>query len=187
MKQLFLDMDGVLVNWDKGCHELHGLNHMPGGEWPYKFGPEGWHFYRELGMTVPQLFKGQDREFWANLEWMPDGKKILQICEAKFGDNICLLTSPHDADGVIDGRKDWIKKHMPHYTHRHLIGDYKNACAHGESVLVDDCQGNITSWQEAEGIGVMVPRPYNSQYKLRKVAAEMVEQRLHKIVRNNNE
>lgn len=183
MKRLFLDMDGVLVNWDKGCHELHGIPYRPGGKWPYKLGPDGWHFYRELGMTVPQLFRGQNRDFWANLEWMPDGRKLLQICESKFGRNITLLTSPYDNDGTVDGRKDWIKRHMPGYIHRVLIGDPKEACAHPDAVLVDDCEENIKNWQKMDGIGVMVPRPYNSLFKVRSIATDVVEARLHKIVK----
>lgn len=179
--RLFLDMDGVLCNWDKGCHLLHGLKHDQ-NNWPYKFGPEGWHFYKEIPMTVPQLFKGQDREFWANLEWMPDGKEILRSCESKFGDNVCLLTSPYDNTGAVDGRKDWIKKHMPKYVHKHLIGDPKEFCAHDEAILVDDCEDNIKKWRDAGGIGVLVPRPYNSLFKMRRASAAVVEAQLHQIV-----
>lgn len=189
MKQLFLDVDGVLCDWNKGAHELHSLPYVQ-GEWPYKLGPDGWYWNEQLEkpIVIEAIFRPMDRKFWANLEWLPDGKEILRICEAKVGrKNICLLTNPWNGDGVVDGRKDWIRNNMPYYVEndQYLIGPCKKACAHSESILVDDRQQNIIDWQNNEGIGVMVPRAWNSRYKLRHVAAEHVEQRLHSIVRIN--
>jgi len=189
MKRLFLDVDGVLCDWNKGCHLLHGLPYKD-GVWPYKLGPEGWHFYKELGMTVLQLFKGMDREFWKNLDWCSDGKKILRICEAKVGrENICLLTDPWKGDGATDGRIDWIKQEMPYYWDhgQYLIGPCKKACAHQDAILVDDYEKNIIDWQGKDGIGLLVPRAYNSEYKIKHVAIEHIEMRLHKITGTSNE
>jgi hypothetical protein len=162
--QCFLDMDGVLVDWNKGTHILHGLS-WEEKRWPYEFGPGGWYFYKHgLGMSTSELFNGQDRKFWADLDWTPYGRDVLAVCEKYFGNTVCLLTSPFDQPGVVDGRKDWIKREMPEYTKRHLIGDYKNACAHPKAILIDDCQNNIDEWVKAGGLGVLLPRPYNNSH-----------------------
>ena len=178
--QLFLDMDGVLIDWNSGVHALHDIPLTP-GVWPYKLGPAGWNFHRQLGMTTEQLFKGQDRKFWANLQWITDGKEILEVCEKYFDDTICLLTSPYDADGVVDGRKDWIKREMPKYVERHLIGAYKTACAHPAAILIDDYEDNVQNWRKAGGIGILVPRPYNSLWSASLTPAAWVEFKLNNI------
>lgn len=172
--KLFLDMDGVLVNWCKGAHELHDIP-WKDGDWPYRRGCEGWYFYRELSMHTSELFAGQDREFWANLDWMPDGKEILKVCERHFGrENICLLTSPWDADGVIDGRCAWVNKHIPNYNGRMLVGACKEMCASPRSLLVDDCDANINKWKDNNGVGFLLPRPWNSREHVENKAVNLL-------------
>lgn len=172
--KLFLDMDGVLVNWCKGAHKLHNIP-LDDGNWPYKRGPEGWNWNRELGMSTSELFADQGREFWANLDWMPDGKEILEVCEYHFGrENICLLTNPWNANGVIDGRFDWVLKNMPDYYDRILVGACKEMCASPESLLVDDYDANIDNWEDSNGVGFLLPRPWNSREHVKNKAVDLL-------------
>lgn len=190
-KQLFLDVDGVLADWLKATFELRGVRYpdYTNGEWPYKRGPEGWYFYREEGWTSTQLFAGQaSREFWKNFKWTPDGKDILAICEKFFDGNICLLTAPYEGDGVVDGRKDWIKREMPGYMDRTLVGKCKEAIPVGNpnAILVDDWEENILSWRRAGGTGILLPRPYNSNEHLthRGGSAQWLESQLNNLTRS---
>jgi len=182
-KRLFLDMDGVLVNWLEGVHRL---NHWPytEGTWPYKMGPEGWYFYRELGVSGKNLFDGQGRAFWRSLEWLPEGKSVFKMCEGLFGNRMCLLTNPHDGEGVVDGRKDWIKREIPHMSKRVLIGACKEMCATPDTILIDDFEENIITWRNAGGIGVLMPSPWNSLHQQTKhyTPTEWVGENLIKIL-----
>ena len=166
-RKLFLDVDGVLCNWVKGAHEVHGVPYDP--EWPYIKGPAGWDFYKDprFDVTFDHLFDGMARQFWANLEWMPDGKEILSVCEEYFGDDICLLTAPHHGDGVVDGRLDWIESQMPQYRKRTLVGSCKEVIAEvggRNAILVDDWDRNLDAWKKAGGTAIHCPRPWNSLY-----------------------
>jgi len=165
MKRLFLDLDGVLINWLKGAHQVHDKEYHE--EWPYVRGPLGWHFYKDPKFNVSgaHLFDGMDRSFWANLEWTKDGKDILTLCEEHFGDDVYLLTAPHQQDGVVDGRMDWIRREMPEYVEKVLVGKCKKACAHGDTVLVDDWDENLYAWDNAGGIAVTCPRPWNCMHR----------------------
>jgi len=174
MRTLFLDVDGVLVDWLAGCHRLHGKRWSPGDAtlqyWPYTFGPKGWDFYKDPAFDVElkDLFTGMNRNFWASLGWMPDGPEILSKCERYFAGNVFLLSSPCHEDGTIDGRFDWINANMPKYRKRILVGDCKEAIAKAagpDAVLLDDWDRNTNAWTEAGGTAIVCPRPWNSAYK----------------------
>ena len=58
MPHVYLDMDGVLVNLEKGAYKVHGANL---GDVPK---PERWEKIRDT------------KDFWKNLEWMPGAEKL---------------------------------------------------------------------------------------------------------------
>lgn len=181
---IFLDMDGVLVNWVEGAHAIHRKPWSPGDEslekWPYKHGAEGWDFYKEprFNVSYENLFKGMHRYFWANLKWMPDGRSVLSLCEKYFPDRVFLLTAPHIQEGVIDGRMDWIRDNAPEYSRKVLVGYCKEAIATvggKRSILIDDWDRNINAWHAAGGRALMCPRPWNSDYNLAYKTLEVIE------------
>lgn len=171
--KLFLDMDGVLVNWFEGAHKIHGKPWSPGDDtpsgWRYTYGPEGWNFHDEehFNVTYENLFNGMHREFWANLNWHADGPAILGMCEEAFPGDVVLLTAPHLQDGVMDGRLEWIERNAPEYKRKVLIGYCKDAIAavgQENAILVDDWDRNINNWRKAGGMGLLCPRCWNSSY-----------------------
>lgn len=160
--KLFLDMDGVLVDWCKGAHNLHGVSWTP-GVWPYPTGSEGWDWHKTIGMADDELFTPMDSAFWANLDWMEDGKRLLNLCEKYVGfHNICLLTSPHNLSLSVSGRMAWIRSNLPEYVNKVLFGVPKEMCASRNTILVDDYDKNINKWVDNNGIGLLLPRPWNS-------------------------
>jgi len=168
MKRLFLDMDGVIVDWCKGAHEIHGLSEYDSDPdcWPYKWGPEGWDFNNEPEVNLPthKLFEPMGRGFWASLGWTKDGNSIATMVDTLLGENWCLLTNPWNGDGVIDGRRDWISRELPNMKNRVLVGACKSMCASPNAILVDDYDKNIDEWRKHGGIGFLYPRPWNSAH-----------------------
>jgi hypothetical protein len=170
----FLDMDGVLVDFHRGVHDVHGL---PYGRYPYPLGE--WEIIKYTGIAEADFWKPCGREFWAGLPWTSEGPEILRLCEEAFGQrDICLLSTPCSTPGCCDGKRDWINQHTPEYAEKFLFGPTKYLCAHDEAVLVDDRERSTWRFNQAGGWAVTVPRPWNSLHNhdtLGGVIAQMKE------------
>ena len=77
--------------------------------------------------------------------------------------------------GWVVGKINWIDKNMPEYSRRYLIGPAKQFCAGPDSILVDDSNKNIEDFAEAGGNVILVPRPWNSNYRERHCAMAWVK------------
>ena len=174
MKRAFLDMDGVLVDFIQGMIDVHNLGKTI-DELYFDY-PGEWDVTKILKMAAPAFWKPINEEFWAKLEWMPDGERLLKIVEDRFGrENVCLLTSPCANYGCYDGKMRWIERHLPKHYKRHLmVGGMKHLCASQNVVLIDDSDANIDKFRDHGGHGILVPRIWNSAHNLRELAAERV-------------
>lgn len=159
-------MDGVLVNFLGGACAFHnktydGLPHDPDNQAEQR----PWNIEPIFGMSAPDLWDPLGREFWANLEPLPHCHEVVEILTKKFGEeNICLLTSPVRTDGCIDGKMDWIRKHLPQFKRQFLVGPAKQFAASPNHVLVDDHAQNIEAFKDAGGHVFMMPAPWNHRF-----------------------
>lgn len=174
----FLDIDGVLADFGGGMHKALGLPYDP-NHWPYKKGPAGWTWYEELGLSFAEFDRLCTFDLWANLRWMPDGIRILNIIERRlFGkDNIRLLTAPMPNVESASGKMAWVKRHMPRYTKQLVIttAPKETFARVPDSILIDDCQDNFERWIAAGGQAQLVPRWWNNCHEQATRAAEVVE------------
>lgn len=164
-KVCFLDMDGVLVNF------VGGACRMLGRENPYglKQHMNNWDLPGILGVSLKEFYDPMGRDFWSQLEPMPDCFDILNVVESSFGrENVCLLTSPVHTPGCVEGKRDWLWKHLNHYARKGqvLFGSAKHFVAHGDAWLVDDRNENVDDFELAGGNAVLVPRFWNRNYDL---------------------
>ncbi len=176
MQRCFLDIDGVLADFDSGAHKALGLS-FDKGHWPYTRGPGGWDWYEELGLSLEEFDSHLGFDFWANLEWMPDGHDILRTVLRFFSPKqITLLTTPMPNVMSASGKVAWVKEHLPAYDNSLMvITDSKSVLAQVPgAVLVDDCQKNVNQWRAAGGVAVLVPRPWNNMYAFAESAVEDV-------------
>lgn len=166
IRRVLLDMDGVLVDFLGGACRLHnktyeGLPHDPDNQPEQK----PWDIEPLFEMTPPELWDPMGREFWANLDPLPHAFEVVDILTKRFGEeNICLLTSPVRTDGCIDGKMDWIRKHLPQFKRQFLVGPAKQFAASAQHVLVDDHAKNIEAFKDAGGHVFMFPAPWNHRY-----------------------
>ena len=158
-----LDLDGVLVDFMKGAHEFYGLPYSYDC-YPYEYATWDCMPPKDVTSMSPREFwDGLTAEFWASLEWMPDGKDILALIERYLPQSdICILTTPTLNHSSIAGKICWIEKEMPNYSRRFLVGPAKEFCASNHRVLIDDADHNIESFREAGGLTITVPRKWNS-------------------------
>jgi hypothetical protein len=166
-------MDGVLVDFVKGAKDFYNLD----------IEVKEWNFIKHLPMTTDEFWQPLGREFWANLEWMPDGREILDLVEYYFAPvDICLLSTPSFEPGCLAGKVDWINRHMPTYKHRYLLGPAKNFCANKDSILIDDHEANIQEFIQVSGYGLLCPRPWN-QFKSSENTINVLTNHLERVIR----
>lgn len=134
--KIYCDMDGVLVNFDKGYFQLTGIDSTEGLPNNHTF----WDPINKAGY-----------DFWFNLEWMPDGKRLWKYI-SKY--NPELLSAPSRQEDSRVAKHDWVNKELPGV---HLIlrsAKNKKEFATPKSILIDDRIANINDWREAGGIAI---------------------------------
>lgn len=135
----FIDLDGVLVDFNKGFMELCG-SRIPMREY------EDEEFAWELIKKTP--------DFWKQLLPMPGA---ISFWESLVPYRPCILTSPstHDTKRAILQKREWVDKwlgkHVPVFFRRS-----KNKCelASPDALLIDDWEPNIQSWRANGGIAI---------------------------------
>jgi len=169
--KLYLDIDGVIADFTTGLTRAVGVPYdYP--ESPYPFKPGVWDYFLELkdryGVTFEQCNAACNRDFWANLRWMYDGRDIVRVVIDVFSpDDIRLLTSPMPNLGSASGKMEWVDKNAPSMKKKTIITNVdKGEFAAPDRILIDDYDKNIDSWRAAGGIGIVCPRPWNSLRRL---------------------
>ena len=135
--KIYCDMDGVLVDFNKGYYELTGVD------------LEGRHL-NDTNFWDPINKAGYD--FWINLEWMSDGKKLWSYIE-KYGPE--LLSAPSRQNDSRVAKHDWVERELPGV---HLIlrsAKHKKDFASKNHILIDDRVDNIMDWVGAGGVGIL--------------------------------
>jgi nicotinamide mononucleotide adenylyltransferase len=135
--KIYCDMDGVLVDFEKGYEDLTGRSikgqHVSGG-------PDFWDPITKAGAS-----------FWIKLKWMPDGKQLWEYIKPY---NPVLLSAPSREESSKIGKYVWVKREMPGTKLILRSAERKQEFATPYSILIDDRKDNIERWKEAGGIGI---------------------------------
>lgn len=142
-RKIYLDMDGVLCNFEKKFKELSGQDFI---EYSNEYGwPKTWDVIEKEGV-----------EFWSELEWNPGGKKLWNFL--KKLDNVEILTgSPKYKVGEYakKGKEIWIDENIGNIKVNHIYGILKYTYVKNNDILIDDSERNCNSWKEAGGIAIL--------------------------------
>ena len=161
--RIFVDMDGVLVDFDKQFAQY--LKHNAGEDVDTA--------------TQYETANGKDRfqalvlewgeEYWSTMDWMPDGK---QLWDYVSGMNPTILSAPSRFKEVsVPGKEKWLKTHLSDLPNH----DIQTKCRRGwdkkskvilnnmkhryvastNDILIDDKLSNIELWRKAGGIGIL--------------------------------
>ena len=137
--KIFLDMDGVLVNFDQQFQELTGM--MP-REFESKYSSD--EFWEKID--------GAGVGFWRGMKWMPGGEALYN--RASQHDH-ALLSSPSRSEVSKIGKRLWRRDKTPD-TKLILARSYnKRKYAAPNHILIDDRADNIQQWRDAGGIGIL--------------------------------
>ena len=159
---VFLDMDGVFVNFHKGIYQAFNK--------PYSYATDlmtKWDFWEEWGTTSEGCNAICTTSFWQNLEWMHDGLDIFRETLKYFNpEQIYLLTCPMSNVESPTGKWMWVDKNLPKYYKRTIITKApKHLLARPDTLLIDDKDENVEKFIAAGGDAILVPRPWNKLYK----------------------
>jgi len=137
--RIFLDMDGVLVDFDQQFKDLTGM--MP-REFEAKYSTE--EFWEKID--------GAGVGFWRGMKWMPGGEELYK--RAAQHDHF-LLSSPSRSEISKIGKRLWRRDKTPN-TKLYLARSYnKRKFAAPNHILIDDREDNIQQWKDAGGIGIL--------------------------------
>ena len=155
---IFCDMDGVLVDFDEGYKELTGVSTQHADSQGKN---EFWGLFRDS-------LKNKDiseRSYWANLDWMPDGKQLWDYIKEY---NPYVLTAPSvnfdipfeerykmENNQSMQGKTEWVKR-LPNMKKIYFRSAARKADFAGPNkILIDDRKDTIDSWNANGGIGIL--------------------------------
>lgn len=181
--RIFLDVDGVLADWNGGVHARLGLDWPGVDQWPYTRGRDGWHWNKEVGLTFGQVSEVCDFDLWAGLGWMPDGATIYTAARRHCQD-VTLLTTCMPHVQSASGKVEWVQRNLPEMKRHMLVATESKAVLAGvpRSVLIDDSSKNVDAWREAGGTAILVPRPWNDDHFWSQAAVMVVFDRLKDVM-----
>ena len=136
-KQIYLDCDGVLADFDKGAEKVLGL---PTRVFEKRFGPGA--FWKRLA--------GADG-FFENLEPMPDA---FQLFEAVKDKSPIILTGLPRGNWAEPQKRRWAERHFPGVPVITTMAALKREHCHPGDVLVDDRDKHRHLWEQAGGVFV---------------------------------
>ena len=139
LPEIYCDLDQVLVDLMKGADEVVGgsfVTHDKDDRW------------KKINQT-----KG----FWANLDWMPGGRKLYQFI-ARYDPHVLSAYSARDPNSKL-GNMKWLNKHTKFSrSNINLVRraeKQKFATTNGKpNILIDDYLKNIKEWEAKGGIGI---------------------------------
>jgi 5'(3')-deoxyribonucleotidase len=160
LRDIFLDMDGVLVDFMGGIHKAIGVPYSY-DEYPYELGK--WLAFEDSGVPFDAVNNCCTERFWENLAWARYGGEILKAVEATFPTTpITLLTTPMPNPGSWSGKYRWVEKNCPWLANDMIVTRRPKASfAHPRALLIDDRDENVDRFREAGGHAIQVPRPWN--------------------------
>jgi len=148
--KIYCDMDGVLVDFDKGYKELTGRD--ASFDTPKE---EFWEPISKAGAA-----------FWIKLPWMPDGKQLWDYIKPYNPD---LLSAPSREESSKIGKRVWVKRNIPGTKLILRSAERKQEFATPNSILIDDRADNIQRWKDAGGIGIHHTSAADTIQQLKKI------------------
>ena len=149
MSQVFVDLDGVLANFNKACCQTFGLD--------YPKETILWHTWPHdvSGKDLDTWFNvlTDDPDLWTRIEPFPWTPAIVQVLDLHTPGWKILTTATQDP-ACWGGKAAWVTQRlfMRDSLHRLVIvGGHKWELMSPGSVLVDNDLRNVTEWQKQGG------------------------------------
>lgn len=170
MSSIYCDLDGVLVDFKKGFHELTGMETKN---------------IRDQNLFVSIFYYAlinkniNEKDFWANLDWTHDGQELWDYIHTY---SPCVLTAPMynpelgedvrysiDQNRCMQGKSIWVQR-LKNLKEVHFKESEKKSDFAGKGlILIDDREDIIESWIDRGGIGILHTSTISSINQLKRV------------------
>jgi 5'(3')-deoxyribonucleotidase len=156
---IFCDMDGVLVDFDKGYEDMTG-KHTKHVELQNS---------KDFWNNLHQSLKDKnltEYDYWVNLPWMPDGQTLWNYIKPY---NPYVLTAPSRDPGSKQGKKEWVERLSGMKKLYFKPAKFKQEFSGKNRILIDDRADTITNWNAQGGIGILHTSADNTINKLKQL------------------
>ncbi len=192
--RIWCDMDGVLVNWNKGYNKaLAERDPETAKMLGYPLDGDPWELedllaaYYNAKEPNPKKAKSKakarfwkiiqgDYEWWVNLEWMPDGKELFNYIHKLRNEGtiieLNILSSPSSDPVCEKGKRAWLEKQgIAKYFDNIVIFKEKYKMAKGPyDILIDDTEKKINEWNSiSNGSGILHTSTADTIPKIEKI------------------
>jgi hypothetical protein len=169
---IFCDMDGVLVNFDKGYQDLTGMStHHVDAQGKKEF----WKAFRQGLENSGE----SEKHYWANLDWQPGGKELWDYIKEY---NPYILTAPsvnfdlpydqrynREYNESMQGKLEWVQRLSNMRKIYFASAVNKPKLAGSNKILIDDRKDTIDSWNANGGIGILHTSAENTIKQLKEL------------------
>ncbi len=149
IKKIYIDMDGVLVDFDRGVKELLGLDPQPQESSSDEYNKMLWEKARQYP------------NFYFKLKPVKDMVDMFNELVKTYGDKVEILTGiPRKERGIETASQDkidWIHKYLSKDVKVNTVRrkEKKNFCLGSGYILIDDYTKNLNEWFEAGGTSIL--------------------------------
>ena len=147
---IYLDMDGVLADFDRGVNEMCGMNATSQNEkYDCAYDDRMWDAIREID------------HFYDKLEPMPGAKEMFDLIYSRYGDRCEILTGiPTPKRRIENAGEDkiaWMKRVLSDQVKVNIVyrREKMDYCTGPDCILIDDREKTIREWEEKGGIGIL--------------------------------
>ena len=137
MAQLYLDLDGVLADFEAGAHQLL---RMPAKEYQDRYGPGG--FWKRLATA---------KDFYGGLALLPDA---MELYAAVAHLTPIILTGLPIGKWAEPQKRAWVARHFPGVEVITTLARKKSTYCRPGDVIVDDQDRYREPWEQAGGVFV---------------------------------
>ncbi|MBR6315857.1 MAG: hypothetical protein IKR58_02525 [Lachnospiraceae bacterium] len=166
IQKIYMDMDGVLADFDDGIRRLCFMEPQPQNAiQSQEYEDEMWDRIRKVG------------HFYGKLQPMPGAVDMFRKLYEKYGNRVEILTGiPRPERGIIDAaadKREWVKRLLSEDVVVHTVRrkDKKNYCKGKDFVLIDDFDKNTREWDAMGGSVILYTDPEKALRELAKIEA----------------
>ena len=155
--KIYLDMDGVLTDFDSAFKKIDGRSTT---EVEKEGDPAFWEHVKKGGL-----------KFWSMMPWMKDGRKLWNYVKNM---DVNILSSPsRSLPDSSKGKKIWVYQAL-NPTPKLILkrAREKQEYAKPNTILIDDRKKNIDRWNAAGGIGIWHKSANKTIKKLESILGE---------------
>ena len=165
LKTIYLDMDGVLVDFVGGVLAHHNIDPKE------QANIKSWDFFQQFGIDEQKFWDttAAYSGFWRNLDPYPYAQDVMDYCRM-YAEEVKLCTSC-GCPAAASGKNGWAKTFLGIESKDviHIVDKWRLAYMPG-TILIDDSEINLAHWHNActaanRGLyawSILFPQPWNT-------------------------